>query len=138
MATYRRCNSCHELYQGKSCPECTRKRARANQRNAIDRNANLRIYHSRLWRRCRENVLMKYTGIDIWLLGIGIQRKCDRPQVHHIIERDEAPELAYDIDNLITVTKESHEEIHAAYLVDKQGALERIRAGKENYQRLFG
>ena len=35
--------------------------------------------------------------------------------------------LIYDIDNLITVTKESHEEIHRLYAIKKSDALARIR-----------
>ena len=48
--------------------------------------------------------------------------KCNYPVVHHIVEREEDPSLVYDLDNLITVTKESHEEIHRLYLFDKEKA----------------
>lgn len=138
MAIFKRCNTCHKLYTGKACPDCFAKRARFNQRNAITSNPKLRIYHNRLWRRCRQNVIARDFGFDIWLLGIGQLHKCGQPVVHHIRERDEAPDLIYDIDNLITVTKESHEEIHRLYLVAKDEALERIREGKAELKRRFG
>lgn len=138
MAIFKRCNTCHEIYQGKSCPRCAARRARNNQRKEIDNNSNLRIYHSRLWRKCRRNVLIRDMGYDIWLLGVGQVYRCRHPVVHHIVERDEAPELIYDIDNLITVTRESHEEIHRLYLIAKDDALARIRKGKEEFTRRFG
>lgn len=138
MGIFKRCNSCHELYQGKYCPSCRPKQQKASQRSKLDNNKNTRVYHSRLWEKCRRNVIVRDMGYDIWLLGIGQVYKCQRPHVHHIKERDEAPDLLLDIDNLITVTKESHEEIHRLYLIDKPAALERIRKGQQEFRRLFG
>ena len=137
MAIFKRCPGCHELYQGKSCPVCRPKQQKAAQRKVLENNENARAYHSRLWRKCRQNVIVRDMGYDIWLLGAGQVYRCWYPVVHHIKERDEAPDLIYDLDNLITVTKESHEEIHRLYLVDKEAALERIRKGKEEFKRLF-
>ena len=138
MAIFKRCNGCHELYQGKYCPTCRPKQQKAYQRNALDKNKNTRLYHTRLWERCRKNAIIRDMGYDIWLLGIGQVYQCLHPFVHHIKERDEAPDLIFDIDNLITVTKESHEEIHRLYLIDKPAALERIKKGKAEFKRLFG
>ena len=137
MAIFKRCNSCHKLYEGKKCPDCAVRYARNHAAKRQRENRNLKLYGSSLWKKCRRNVILKYLGYDIWLLGIGKLYKCPRPNVHHIKERDEAPELVYDLDNLIVVTKESHEEIHRLYLIDKPAALERIRKGKAEFQRLF-
>ncbi len=98
----------------------------------------MKVYHTRLWEKCRRNILIKYLGYDIWLLAEGQVIKPDRIIIHHIIERNEKPELLYDIDNLITVSTESHNEIHYYYKANKQYALDRIRAGIENFNRLFG
>jgi len=138
MAIFKRCNTCHELYQGKYCPTCRPKQQKAYQRKTLDKNKNTRLYHTRLWERCRKNAIIRDMGYDIWLLGIGQVYQCLHPFVHHIKERDEAPDLIFDIDNLITVTKESHEEIHRLYLIDKEEALERIRKGQQEFRRLFG
>lgn len=138
MAIFKRCNSCHQLYEGKRCPECATKRYRINKRNAVAKKARLRLYNTQLWHKCRRNVLIRDMGYDIWLLGVGQVYRCRHPVVHHIVERDEAPELIYDIDNLITVTRESHEEIHRLYLIAKDDALARIRKGKEEFTRRFG
>ena len=137
MAIFKRCNTCHDLYEGKYCSVCRPKQQKAAQRKVMDNNKHIRAYHSRLWEKCRRNVIVRDMGYDIWLLGIGQVHKSTRPHVHHIKERDEAPDLFYDIDNLITVTKMSHEEIHRLYLIDKPAALERIRKGREEFKRLF-
>ncbi len=63
--------------------------------------------------------------------------KPDRIIIHHIKERQEAPELFYDIDNLITVSTESHNDIHYYYNTNKQYALERIRRGIDKFNELF-
>ena len=138
MAIFKRCNTCHELYQGKYCPTCRPKQQKAAQRKVLENNKNTRAYHSRVWQKCRRSAIVRDMGYDIWLLGIGQVYKCQRPFVHHIKERDEAPDLVFDVDNLITVTKESHEEIHRLYLIDKEEALARIRKGQQEFKRLFG
>ena len=138
MAIFKRCNICHDIYEGKYCPVCRPKQQKAAQRKVLENNKHTRAYHSRLWQKCRRNVIVRDLGYDIWLLGIGQVHKCARPHVHHIKERDEAPELFYSIDNLITVTKKSHEEIHRLYLIDKEEALARIRKGQQELRRLFG
>ena len=138
MGIFKRCNSCHKLYEGKKCPECSRKYARDHAKKRQSEDEGRKLYGSGLWRKCRRNVIVRDLGYDIWLLGIGQVYKCQRPFVHHIKERDEAPDLVYDVDNLITVTKESHEEIHRLYLIDKEEALARIRKGRQEFKRLFG
>ena len=138
MAIFRRCNNCHELYEGKKCPECSAKYAKEHAKKRQAENSARKLYGSGLWRKCRRNVIIRDMGYDIWLLGAGVVYKCNYPHVHHVVERDKAPDLIYDIDNLITVTKESHEEIHRLYLFDKPAALARIQKGKAEFKRLFG
>ena len=138
MAIFRRCNTCHQLYEGKKCPECSKKYARDHAKKRQAEDEGRKLYGSGLWRKCRRNVIIRDMGYDIWLLGAGIVYKCNYPVVHHIVEREEDPSLIYDMDNLITVTKESHEEIHRLYLFDKEEALARIRKGQQEFKRLFG
>lgn len=137
MAIYKRCNHCHELYTGNKCPDCSKKLAAASQKRAVTANENKRVYNTYLWQKCRKNIRILYLDYDIWLLGIGQEYVCEKPYIHHIVERDENPALVYDMDNLITVSKESHEEIHKYYKIDKAYALKRIAQGKENFRRLF-
>ncbi len=137
MPIFRRCNNCHQLYEGRKCPECSKKKALQYAKRRAERNEATKLYGHRRWKNCRKNVLLKYLGYDIWLLAVGQLYKCEAPIVHHIKERDEAPDLIYDIDNLITVSRESHEEIHRMYQTDKAAALERIQKGIEEFERRF-
>ena len=133
MATFRRCPSCHKLFQGARCPTCSRRQ----QNKRMQENEARRLYGSYKWRQCRKNAIAHYYGYDIWLLGIGKLVQCRKPVVHHIIERDEAPGLIYRLDNLITCTTDSHAEIHEWYRRDKKAALERIKEGITRFKELF-
>ncbi len=140
MTIYRRCVNCHELYTGRYCPKCKKEQDKRYRKKLLERKPDAKLYHTRLWQKCRKNVILRYMGYDIWLLGAGIIRKCEPGKliVHHIQERDEAPELLYDIDNLITVSIDSHNELHQLYLTDKAAALERISTGIKRFNEIFG
>ena len=138
MPIYKRCDSCHQLYTGKRCPACKKKQDKCYRENKKAKDDLSRVYHLRLWEKCRRNILIKYLGYDVWLLAEGQIVKPDRIIVHHIQEREEAPELLFDIDNLITVSPESHADIHAMYKTNKAAALERIQRGKDKFKELFG
>lgn len=134
MAIFKRCNFCRGLFTGDRCPKC------ANQHSKIRREKNeaLKLYGSAKWHKCRENVRLKYMDYDIWELGVGRWIKLKKVVVHHIQEREERPDLIYDLDNLITVSVDSHAEIHAAYRSDRAGALERIQKGIGAFREVFG
>lgn len=138
MAIYRRCNNCHKLYEGRVCIECKKKFARANSRKRLEENESRKLYNTHTWSKVRRHIRLKYMDYDIWLLAAGQVYRCEKPYIHHIVERDENPMLVFDEDNLITVSKESHEEIHREYKIDKPRALARIEKGKEEFRRLFG
>ena len=130
---FKRCNSCHQLFTGKECPTCAAKR----QKKRLNDVHSRKLYGSHKWRKCRGNAIIRYAGYDIWKMGIGIILQCRHPVVHHILERDEAPELIYNLDNLITCTVDSHVEIHEAFRRNKHAAIARIRRGIESYKELF-
>lgn len=134
MTIFRRCINCGTLFTGLKCKQCASKMARKSQKD----NEKRRVYGEYRWRKCRENAIIRFMGYDIWLLAIGKIVVCKRPVVHHIIERDEAPELIYRLDNLIVCTVDSHAEIHECYRKDKASALKRIAKGMEIFKEMFG
>ena len=138
MPIYRRCDTCHQLYTGKRCPACKSKQDHAYYKKKVARDESVRIYHTRLWEKCRKNIIIKYLGYDLWLLAEDEIIKPDNLIIHHIAERQEAPDLFYDIDNLITVSPESHNEIHYYYKTNKAYALDRIERGKAKFKQYFG
>ncbi len=138
MPIYKRCSNCHQLYTGSRCPECKKKSDRASYKRRVEKNERLKFYHTRLWEKCRRNIIIKYLGLDIWQLAEGEARVPDKIVIHHIVERDEDPDLLYDIDNLVTVSPESHTEIHQMYKTNKAAAIERIQKGIEKFYELYG
>ena len=134
MAIFRRCPNCQQLYQGKLCKGCANKKSKERPKN----NEALKLYGSATWKKCRRNVLIRYHEMDIWMLGIGIVERCPETHVHHIYERDERPDLIYDIDNLITVSRDSHAEIHEWYAKDKRAAIARIKKGILKFKEMYG
>lgn len=134
MGISRRCPNCHQTYVGRRCKECANKYSKHRQ----EKNERTKLYGSVTWQKCRTNVRLKYYDYDIWLLGIGELRKCEGVVVHHIVERDERPDLIFSLDNLITVGIDSHAEIHTMYKTDKTAALARISEGKRKFEELFG
>ncbi len=137
MPIYKRCNICHQLYTGSRCPACKKKQDKAYYKRRVEKNERIRIYRTRLWEKCRKNIIVKYLGYDIWMLAEGEARVPDKIVIHHIVERDEDPDLLYDIDNLITVSPESHAEIHQWYKTKKAAALERIQKGVTKFHEMF-
>lgn len=137
MAIFRRCPSCQQLFQGRVCRSCANKSSKKRQKN----NEALKLYGGAAWRKCRKNVRIRYHDLDIWMLGIGVVERCEKTRVHHILERDERPDLLFDIDNLITVSCDSHAEIHEWYnksAKDKQTAIKRINAGIRKFREMYG
>lgn len=110
MAIFKRCNTCHQLYDGYRCPTCTRKFAKNIKLRTLQKSICVPFVAE-----MSQNVRIKYMDYDIWLLGIGVLQRLDNPIIHHIKERDERPDLLFTLDNLITVSEKSHGEIHALY-----------------------
>lgn len=133
MTAYKRCNTCHELFTSRDCPRCAAKHSK-RRREKIE---SLALYHKARWKKCRRDVRLKWLDYDIWALGVGRVVKLDKVVVHHIYERDDRPDLVYDLDNLITVSRDSHTEIHKLYETDRAAALERIERGKAAFREVI-
>lgn len=133
MPVYRRCPRCHQLFTGPKCKRCSVK----TSQKLIDKHPLKKVYSSWKWSKCRKNIVLHYQNVDIWLLGIGIyQVITGKTVVHHIIERDENPDLLYAFDNLVTVSEASHHEIHEEYKKDKKAAIARIREGIRRFEEI--
>ena len=79
-----------------------------------DRIFNQRFYHSSEWRRTRNGIILRDNACDLGISGREIH---SRVYIHHInpitIEDIEnGSDLLLDPDNLICVTKQTHDAIH--------------------------
>lgn len=74
------------------------------------------FYHSKAWKRVRALALQRDCGMcqncmDRFRAGYGIKPR--RAQmVHHIIPREERPDLALDLSNLRSLCNECHNKEH--------------------------
>lgn len=71
-------------------------------------------YKDRRWSVVRSLVCDRVMGIDLYQL-YKYNRLVQGRLAHHIQPLEDAPSLAYDVDNLIWLSDASHHEIHALY-----------------------
>lgn len=71
-------------------------------------------YKDRRWPAVRSLVCDRAMGIDLYQL-YKYNRLVQGRLAHHIQPLEDAPSLAYDLDNLIWLSDASHHEIHALY-----------------------
>lgn len=86
----------------------------AEETFGADRYLNQNLYRSKEWHRIRNLVILRDNGCDMAIEGHDI---FDQPLIHHInpislkdiLERSPA---VFDMENLITVSKSTHNAIH--------------------------
>jgi 5-methylcytosine-specific restriction endonuclease McrA len=71
-------------------------------------------YHTQRWTDLRAAVMSRYGGIDQYALH-KYGRILAADTVHHIVPAEEEPGLFWSPDNLIPVSRLSHDEIHTTY-----------------------
>ncbi len=89
------------------------------------------FYHTTAWRRVRQIVLQR----DNYLCKLGSSKKCTliATEVHHIQPLEDFPELALDLDNLISCCWWCHEETkqRASRPLPSGVRIIRVRDGEE-------
>ena len=117
------CNYCGKrLEPGEQC-DCKTVQARRAERNKgaqerYDRNRRDKeaaaFYASDDWKAVRQAVWARAYGLDEYLYKTtGRVVKADT--VHHIVELKDDRTLAYDTNNLICVSRQTHKLIHTNY-----------------------
>lgn len=104
---YKRCAHCSKRYEaGKKCG-CGHKRE-------YPKPVGTRAwYKDSRWQALRAVIISKYNGLDPWAMSQG--RIEYATTVHHIVTAEDDPELFYTEDNLIPLSRVSHDEIHVLY-----------------------
>ena len=104
---YKRCAHCGKRYEAGTKCECGHKREYAPP------TGTRTLYKGGRWQVLRSVIIARYDGLDPWALMHG--RIEYAHTVHHIVTAEENPELFYTEDNLIPLSRSSHDEIHALY-----------------------
>lgn len=67
-------------------------------------------YENPKWLRVRQSALRRDKYMDMERKRYGIAKQAE--VVHHIFPKDEFPEYAYEMWNLISLTRETHNQMH--------------------------
>ncbi len=121
---YKRCSKCGKrIPSGTSCPDCKRE---YSKREYSKPEGTRKLYHTARWQKLRVAVLSRYSGMDLWALHHHGRIEYAET-VHHIIPTAENETMFFMFDNLIPVSRSSHDEIHERYKKDKQKTQEELR-----------
>lgn len=117
------CNRCGKrISLGQQC-DCVPARERDKEANRdaqrrYDRyhrdKAAAEFYASEHWHRTRQTVWARAYGLDEYIYKT-TGRAVQADTVHHIEELAERPDLAYSLDNLICVSRQTHKMVHIQY-----------------------
>ena len=123
------CSMCGRIHQRGYVCEIKRKR-KTDYQNAREDTG---IYYSNRWRTIRVQVLEEYNHICLY--SFYVEGKIIKAtDVHHIIELNDNSSLAYEEDNLISLSKEKHRLIHELYKEDKKKIQEQLREFKKRWK----
>ena len=123
------CSSCGRVHQRGYVCEIKRKR-KTDYQNAREDTG---IYYSNRWRTIRGQVLEEHNHICLY--SFYVEGKIIKAtDVHHIIELNDNSSLAYEEDNLISLSKEKHRLIHELYKEDKKKIQEELREFKKRWE----
>lgn len=111
---YKRCTRCGKrIEEGKQCA-CYIKPSKAYKRVYSKPTGIKTEYHKQRWRDIRNAILSSYDNIDVYSL-FRYHTIIQADVVHHIESTTDRPDQFYSEDNLIPVSRRSHEEIHYRY-----------------------
>lgn len=107
-----KCGKTHRIDKPCQCRAKNHKQYDKYKRNKTSRS----IYNSNAWRKVTQLVKARCKGIDVYVFATsGRIIPAKNSICHHIEELTKAPELAYDVDNIVLVSAHSHKLIHDAY-----------------------
>lgn len=124
MPIYKRCIRCHKrIPSGTKC-ECLKQRHKVYDLCYRD-TKSADFYHSKEWELTRETVLTLDKGVDVYLyMTTGEVTLADT--VHHIDPLKDNWDRRCDIDNLISLSNETHSMIEQLYKKDKDGTMKML------------
>jgi hypothetical protein len=121
MPIYKRCGRCgNRISSGTKC-DCFKDRHKEYDKHFRDKKSDA-FYHSDEWKFARKNALLLDKGIDVYVyMTSGEVIFAD--MVHHIEPLKDNWERRCDIDNLISLSNETHGLIEAHYKKDEQDTI---------------
>ena len=132
MPIYKRCSRCGKrIPSGSTCP-CAKQRHREYDRYSRDQRSRS-FYGGKDWERARAAALDADGGIDVYLyMTEGIIVAADT--VHHIIPLKDDWNKRIDIDNMISLSGDTHSMIEQEYKKDKDGMIRKLQEMIKEYR----
>lgn len=110
---YKRCPHCGKrVPAGEKCRGCNFKRGYAKP------TGTRALYHLNRWTKLREIIMNMYSRQDPFALKNGRLEAAET--VHHIITAEDDPGRFWDPDNLIPLSRFSHDAVHARYRISEE------------------
>ena len=124
MPIFKRCSRCGKrIREGEKCT-CIDKRYKEEDKYTANDKEKL-FYRTALWQRKRDYISKKYGGIDIYSY-IKYGRLEQGQTVHHIVPLKDNWALRLENSNLIYLTNQNHQQIHADMSISKENYLKVI------------
>lgn len=132
MPLYKRCGRCGQrIPEGTRC-KCYTQRYKEYDRLSRDKKSK-QFYDSKEWMTAKSNALDADDGIDVYMYMMqGEIVRADT--VHHIIPLRDDWSRRTDINNLMSLSHDSHSLIHQLYKKDKQGMQQKLSAMVNDYR----
>ena len=132
MSIYKRCSRCGKrIPSGSICP-CVKQRHREYDRYSRDQRSR-RFYNGKEWEMGRAAALDTDGGIDVYLyMTEGIVVVAD--MVHHIIPIRDDWNKRLDVDNMMSLSSDTHSMIEQMYKKDKPGMQKQLQEMLQAYR----
>lgn len=132
MPIYKRCSRCGKrIPSGSTCP-CVKQRHREYDRYSRDRRSRS-FYNSKEWETGRATALEADGGIDVYLfMTEGIIAAAD--MVHHIIPLKDDWNKRIDIDNMMSLSRDTHSMIEQMYKKNKDEMIRKLQEMLKEYR----
>ena len=125
MPIYKRCSRCGKrIPSGTSCP-CIKTRHKEYDKYSRDKKCK-QFYASREWRAIRSATIEIDDGMDVYLF-MTEGKLVAADTVHHIIPLQDDWQRRLDMDNLMSLSHDTHSMIEQMYRKDKTGTAKKLQ-----------
>lgn len=132
MPIYKRCSRCGKRIPSGSACECAKRRHKEYDRYSRDKKSRS-FYGSKEWEMGRSTALDIDGGIDVYLyMTEGVIVTADT--VHHIIPLKDDWEKRIDIDNMMSLSSNTHSVIEQMYRKNKEGMIRKLQKMIKEYR----
>lgn len=132
MPIYKRCSRCGKRILSGSMCSCIKDRHKEYDRYSRDKKSK-QYYSSKEWKISRQTALNTDEGLDVYLF-MTEGRIVAADTAHHIIPLKDDWNRRNDINNLMSLSHDTHSAIERMYKKDKEGMEKMLQEMLQNYR----